>query len=277
MATKEDISDMLKFNKMEYVFELPTFGGRTSENAKEFLSSFNNYCKLNRIDGQDKMMMFEMCLSSTAKFWYLTLSEQLKKNFESLTEQFNHDYLQNNQWLNSTRLENRKLLSTESAEKYIADMSDLALLVDIEDTELSKALIRGLPTRLKWNVVSFNPTTLSEIIQRILLGEATLSFVDNERINVVSENGMVTTVQRMDERLDELEDLLKSCPLSRTAYPVATNQPLPAQSDIVFNECEMNGHDLSECSPSNNISTYGDSQLLNSVLRDSFYFPEEEE
>ena len=156
-------------------------------------------------------------------------------------------------------------------------MCDLALVVGIEDTELSKTLIRGHPTRLKWHVVSFNPTTLSETIQRILLGETTLSFGVNEHINVVSENGMTTTVQRMDERLDRLEDLRKSCQLSRIAYPVATNQPLPAQSDIVFNECEMNGHDLSECSPSNNISTYGDSQLLNSVLRDCFYFPEEEE
>ena len=67
--------------------------------------------------------------------------------------------------------------------------------------------------------MSFNPTTLSETIQRILLGEDTLSFDDNEHINVVSENGMATTVQRMDERLDKLEDLLKSCQLSRTAYP----------------------------------------------------------
>ena len=50
--------------------------------------------------------------------------------------------------------------------------------------------------------MSFNPTTLSETIQRILLGEATLSFDDNEHINVVSENGMATTVQRMDERLE---------------------------------------------------------------------------
>ena len=41
------------------------------------------------------------------------------------------------------------LLSTESADKYIADMCDLAIIVGIEDTELSKALIRGLPTRLK--------------------------------------------------------------------------------------------------------------------------------
>ena len=74
------------------------------------------------------MLMFEMCLCGSVKCWYLTLSDIIKKDFESLTEQFNHDYLQNNQWLNTTRLENRKLLNTESAEKY---MSELALLVGI--------------------------------------------------------------------------------------------------------------------------------------------------
>ena len=95
------------------------------------------------------MLMFEMYLSGTSKCWYLTLSEQLKKNIETLTEQFTHDYLQNNQRLNTTRLENRKLLSNEYADKYIADMSDLALLIGIGDTELYKALIKGLPTRLK--------------------------------------------------------------------------------------------------------------------------------
>ena len=156
-------------------------------------------------------------------------------------------------------------------------MCGLAILVGIEDTDLSKTLIRGLLTRLKWHVVSFNPTTLSETIQRILLGEATLSFEDNEHINVVNDNGITTTVQRIDERLDRLEDLLKSCPLSRTAYPVATNQPLPAQSDIVFNECEMNGHELSECSPSHNISTCDTKQLINSVPRDSLFFSKEED
>ena len=157
-------------------------------------------------------------------------------------------------------------------------MSDLALLVGIGQEELSKALIRGLPAKLRWHVVSFNPTTLSETIQRILLGEATISFDDNEHINVVSENGMATTVQRMDDRLDKLEDLLKSCQLSRTAYPAEQNdQPLPAESDIIFNECEMNGHELSEYYPSHNISTYGANQLINSIPRDSFYSPEAEE
>ena len=104
-------------------------------------------------------------------------------------------------------------------------MSDLALLVGIGDIELSKALIRGFPTRLQWHVINFNPTTLSEIIQRILLGDATLSNGDNEHINVVSENGMATTVHIMIERLDKIWNLLKSCQLSRTAYSVETNQP----------------------------------------------------
>ena len=51
MSSKEDISDMLKCN---------------------------NYCNFNRIDGQDKMLMFEMCLSGAANCWYLTLPEKLK-------------------------------------------------------------------------------------------------------------------------------------------------------------------------------------------------------
>ena len=157
-------------------------------------------------------------------------------------------------------------------------MCDLTLLVGIEDTEPSKTLIRGFLTRVKWHVVSFNPTTLSETIQRILLGETTLSFGVNEQINdVVSDNGITTTVQRIDERLDRLEDLLKSCPLSRTAFPVETNQPLPAQSDIIFNVCEMNGHELSKCSASHNISTCDAKQLINSVPRDSLFFPKEED
>ena len=88
---------------------------------------------------------------------------------------------------------------------------------------------------------------------------------------------MTTTVQRMNERLDRLDDIMKYCQLSRTAYPVETKQPLPAQSDSIFNECEMNGHELSDCSPSHNISTCGANQFINSIPRDSFYFPEEQE
>ena len=43
-------------------------------------------------------------------------------------------------------------------------MSELGQIVDVTDSELSKALIRGLPRKLKWNVISYNPSSLSETI-----------------------------------------------------------------------------------------------------------------
>ena len=124
-------------------------------------------------------------------------------------------------------------------------MSDLSHLVGIGDTELSKALIRGLPPKLIWYVVSFNPTTLTETIQRILLGEAAFSYNNNDQVNSIIDNGITTAMQKMDERLDKLEDILKSCQLSITDDPVETNQPLPAQSDIIFNKYGMNVHEWS--------------------------------
>ena len=227
MATKDDITEMVKYHRTKKVFEPQYFGGKTTENAKEFLSSFNNYCKLNKIDGQEKILMFEMSLSGAAKCWYLTLSDTIKKDFESLTEKFNHDYLQNNKWLNTTRFRKSQITKHRISGKIYFRHVRFSPPCCIGEEELSNALIRGLPAKLRWHVVSFNPTTLSETIQRILLGEATLSFDDNEHINVVSENGMATSVQRMDERLDKLEDLLKSCQLPTTTYPAEQNdQPL---------------------------------------------------
>ena len=72
-----------------------------------------------------------MCLSGADTFWYLTLSEQLNIKNENLSEQFTHDYLQKQSMVNTTCFENRKLLSTESSDKYIADMSNLAIFVGI--------------------------------------------------------------------------------------------------------------------------------------------------
>ena len=90
-----------------------------------------------------------MCLSGVAKCLFLALSDETKKNVDCVTQQFKTDYLKNNRWFNTKRLENRKLTNSESAAKYIEDMSKLALLVGIKEEELSKALISGFPSKLR--------------------------------------------------------------------------------------------------------------------------------
>ena len=134
--------------------------------------------------------------------------------------------------------------------------------------KLSEALIRGLPTKRRLHVVSFNPTMLSKTIQHILLGETILSLGDNEYINAVSENRMATIAQRMDERLDNnnnnnnnnktdrLEDLLNPCQLSRTDQK---NQPLQGKFSLICRACGVNGHKASECSR----SSYGNALMVN--------------
>ena len=53
MASKEAITNILKYHKTKKAFEPHFFGGKTTENAKTISSSFNNYCKLDTIDGQE--------------------------------------------------------------------------------------------------------------------------------------------------------------------------------------------------------------------------------
>ncbi len=214
-ATKQDVEELLKsHSKSKRCFEPNDFSGKSSENARDFLSSFVNYCTLNNIEGKERILTFEMCLQGAAKCWYLTLKEAVKTDFDKISEEFTKNFLQNNKWLNTTRLENRRLLSTESAETYIADMSNLALLLGIEDQELAKCLIRGLPTRLRSHVISHNPANLSETTQRILLGQFTLSFGDKEGICAISDNNITEgqsisdVLNRLSDRMDRLEELL---------------------------------------------------------------------
>ena len=84
-------------------------------------------------------------------------------------------------------------------------------------------------------------------MQRILMGDVSLSFGDNEHINVVSENGIPRTVQRMGARLDRLDDFQKSCQLSGTDQE---NLPLQRQFSLISRTCDVNCHKAPECSRS---------------------------
>ena len=253
MATKEEVSDIMQSYKSRRTFQPSDFTGKTADNAREFISTFKNYCKLNNIDDQDKLLTFEMCLRGAAKCWFNGLPADIKQHFRLIEEQFDKNFLQNTQWLNTTRLENRKLSKTESAEKYIAELSDLAQLVGITDSELSKALIRGLPRPLKRHIISHNPTTLSETIQRILLREATLASDEFVDINAICDNTS-STIAKINQKVDRLEELI-----STTLQP----QYPQRHSVVVCRMCGISGHYVSNCrraanasiSPSNNYYT----------------------
>ena len=63
MTTNPDIKELLRCNKSRKFFHPTGFFGKTSENARQFLKTFDNDCKLNNIDSENKLLSFEMCLS----------------------------------------------------------------------------------------------------------------------------------------------------------------------------------------------------------------------
>ena len=104
MATKEEVSDVMKSYKSCRSFQPGDFTSRTADNTREFTSTFKNYCKLNNINDQDKLLTFEMCLRGAAKCWFYGLSTNIKQDFRLIEEQFGKNFLQNTQWLNTARL-----------------------------------------------------------------------------------------------------------------------------------------------------------------------------
>ena len=62
-------------------------------------------------------------------------------------------------------------------------MSELALLLDIKEEKLSKSLVRGVYPSLRMHIQSFNPLTLRNTIQRLLICNNILDYENRNEIN----------------------------------------------------------------------------------------------
>ena len=82
-------------------------------------------------------------------------------------------------------------------------MTNLSLLAGMSSDELSKSLIRGLPDDLKWQVVAFNPKTMEDTVERILLAESSYQWKTKEHCNIVEERLATHRINDMIEKLTQ--------------------------------------------------------------------------
>ena len=209
-ATKDDIEKLLKNVDSRKIssFQPAAFSGQTNESAQDFLNQFENYAKLSGLKGEDQIVVFNLLLRGLAKFWFQGLSAQDKATFDTIKDKFKETYLsQSKNWLTTQRLENRKLLPGEKAEMYIQDVIQMANNVGMTANEQRAALIRGLTPKLRSQLVTHNPQTLAETIERIYLSETALSLQDQESVNMVDSvttcqlAGINATMNKLDEKL----------------------------------------------------------------------------
>ena len=208
MATKIEVEELFKMYRKEMTrgTEPGIFTGRISENAREWIHNFESYCELNNINEEAKILTFSLLVKYGAKSLFNSLSDNERKSWDTIKAKFTTTYMENNNWINEQRLENRRLQAGETCEKYIADLTELSLLIGMDDRELKNCLIRGLPEQLKWNVIGFNPGTVNETIQRILLAEATIKGSNQQEVSTTSQTSqLIEMMSTITERLDRME------------------------------------------------------------------------
>ncbi len=221
MATTADIEGLFKkFVKTKTqtinALDPETFSGNTQENANEWINKFEDYCTIQKItDESEKTLIFAALLKSGAHCWYNNLSDTKKQTWAALKTSFKDSYGDSNKWICQYRIENRKLKQGETCDKYIEDMTNLSLLAGMKQDELSKCLIRGLPEDLKWNVIAFNPKTIEDTIERILLAESSYTWKLKEQCNTMEER-LVThrineNIEKLSGKFAELESNFQEC------------------------------------------------------------------
>ena len=76
---------MMQSYKSRKCFQPKDFTGKTTDNARDFISTFKNYCKLNNFDDADALLSFEMCLRLSVKLQNVGLMVYQKKLRKTLS------------------------------------------------------------------------------------------------------------------------------------------------------------------------------------------------
>ena len=251
MATPNQIEELLqKYAQQRRItgMEPQPFGGTINESARDWIRKFNNYTKLNKVQEDDKLIMFETLLTKSAQCWYDNLEADVKKQWDSVQKKFEDTYFNTNSWFNSQRVESRKLRHGESCNTYINSMFELSQLTGLSDVELCKAILRGLPDKLRFQVISHNPQTLEETIQRILLSESMMAATGDDPSILCSMEDRVFTskLDNFTTKLNStLEEIEKSCKSLKASVNNENISPKPVYPRCGV--CNKNNHSEERC------------------------------
>ena len=88
MATTEEVERLLKqYSRNKHslsALEPRSFSGSTHDNAANWMTKLENYCKYNHIENNEKLILFESLLQSGASCWHRNLDDQTKKDWTAV-------------------------------------------------------------------------------------------------------------------------------------------------------------------------------------------------
>lgn len=140
MATKQEFEQLFQVTKKpKQGFYPNVFHGQITEDAREFLYNFQEYCARHKLSTEEKLNTLRFSLDGDAKAWLLGLSPSVQENYEQVRNKFIEQYLQRKNWMWTARKEARRL-PTKSAAAFVSHLASLAALTGASDQELETCI-----------------------------------------------------------------------------------------------------------------------------------------
>ncbi len=220
------------------------FYGYSTDDPKAFIDRFNTYATLQSMEDGRKISACRMLLQGPADIWYLSLPEASKATWEAFKTAFLEAFGgSETQWLLEQKMEDRKMLPGETVETYINDVRKLGNRAGASDTDIKRALVRGLTPELRSFVISQNPKTLDETISKIKIGETAKVGEGSAALNSATVKELKTHLQKWE---DDQKKALASIKMDIKEASPYNGGSMDRNSMRCFN-CNMPGHFAKEC------------------------------
>ena len=256
-VTRVDIEELLQSKKAKKLGSIQpgTFSGKADENAKNFVDHFECYAKLTGLNDENKCLTFGLLLKGIAACWFNGLEADTKKDFNLLREHFKDTYLSKSKnWINMQHLEDRKLQVGERVEQYVTDVIKMTNKLGPSEAETKQYMIRGLSNKLRAELITHNPSTLADTIERVYLSEAALKLKSTEVQSIDVTHQLAakgTAISQLDKRID---DMSYNHTTIQSLQQTHEQQTIPSQFNNSTSRrpntcfvCEKRGHMANDC------------------------------
>ena len=191
------------------------FHGKSSENAKDWLSYFQRYVTFKQLQDRSALGLFALLMRDAANTWFLSLSDDvrsdLKETLKSFWDKFEPTPV--SRWRRASDMWNRDQRQDESVDAYHYDMLRRATEVNAPDEMTRYAIMKGLRPAYRAYVMQQNPKTTEELLEAALA-----TFTDSSS---ATSSAILDAINRLEQRV--------TAPFEETRRPALRNSTSPSR------------------------------------------------
>ena len=201
-------------------FKLKLFHGSPDEDPEGFLADFRLTSVMSGWPEHQLPLIFEVCLSGSARRWYNQLPHEIRMDMQSISSTFLTKYKPLGlDWTKEASFNSIVQLPYESVHQYSERVTEKGTKMGKTDTEILAQFVKGLSKTYRTHTIASGPKSLHEAVTTATLWESAKSYDAQD----------IATQQRTQRQEQQMRGR-------------------PSQSNrIVCRYCNRTGHISSDC------------------------------